>query len=574
MTTLVYIMLVIALLSSNVDAGEPKILWPMGAPGQESANVTSSYGPRAHSSWFHKGIDLAITGYGDFVAPFKAKVVNFNYSRGCDNYLDLIPAIASSTPGVEGVRFYHINPPTHFDIEKCKTNGCVIDAGAVIGTVTITPCTGPHLHFEVWDDKNNLWNRNQTRHPFQWLTYPTGSEHITPDVVVNTSNPTNIALEITLFQKENALSLNSVEVSAYDSTSGETTIRSVNFNSGTGVNKDFTGISPKYIYTHTDQKNKLEIQPYSFNGVTDRMMAFRFFYSPKPNTVTVTVKNMNGIVIGQEVGIQLKPCIGCNKPGRPLPPADLTAVTKAGGVQLSWSSSLSVSASTDTDYIIYRRPSNSPSIYYIEPIGYIREKSSTTGYYTFFDALTRQTAPVPEPGAFYKYSIAALNYQGEGPNGPCLNPDAYNKNGVTLCSEFREVEAQMPQFHNVNAFFVLDKTQTFPFNPDDPRAVGAIEGTFTIRATFRNRSNTAAIYHPFFRVVKLESAPSVSVKTKHALINADGGLAFPGEGATVTPIVSDGILPRGQSLTVDFVIGLLEREPFNFFVDILGVPIP
>jgi hypothetical protein len=78
---------------------------------------------------------------------------------------------------------------------------------------------------------------------------------------------------------------------------------------------------------------------------------------------------------------------------------------------------------------------------------------------------------------------------------------------------------------------------------------------FSITATFTNVSGTA-IPSPFFDVVEITGG--------NLLSNADDGPG--GEGATLTPDVSDGVLSPKESVTVTFVIRLLTRDRFWFLV--------
>lgn len=95
------------------------------------------------------------------------------------------------------------------------------------------------------------------------------------------------------------------------------------------------------------------------------------------------------------------------------------------------------------------------------------------------------------------------------------------------------------------------------YNPD-PVPNGPA-GTLTIKAIFSIKDGFPSIYRPFFKVVELSGG--------NLLLNADGGAD--GVGATLTPDAGDdGVL--SDPFSVDFVIGLQERQKFIFSVDLLA----
>ena len=97
----------------------------------------------------------------------------------------------------------------------------------------------------------------------------------------------------------------------------------------------------------------------------------------------------------------------------------------------------------------------------------------------------------------------------------------------------------------------------------DPTPVpGGPAGTVHITADFAN-TNSQAIANPFVEVVELTG--------ENLLLNADGGAG--GVGARLTsPNGSSTPLEPGASSTFEFLIGLQRREPFTFFVNMLGEP--
>ena len=98
-------------------------------------------------------------------------------------------------------------------------------------------------------------------------------------------------------------------------------------------------------------------------------------------------------------------------------------------------------------------------------------------------------------------------------------------------------------FPVVNNLVTLDPDLDTSFNPTP--VPGAPAGIFTISATFTNTSGTALRF-PFFTVTELSGG--------NLLLNADEGTQ--GVGATVTPNVGDQVLSPGETVQVDFVIGL------------------
>jgi hypothetical protein len=92
---------------------------------------------------------------------------------------------------------------------------------------------------------------------------------------------------------------------------------------------------------------------------------------------------------------------------------------------------------------------------------------------------------------------------------------------------------------------------------------GGPAGTFTVTATFTNTSATA-LRSPFFTVTELSGG--------NLLLNADEGTQ--GVGATLTPEAGDHMLAPGETVTVEFVIGLQEQARFTFFVELFGELVP
>ena len=114
-----------------------------------------------------------------------------------------------------------------------------------------------------------------------------------------------------------------------------------------------------------------------------------------------------------------------------------------------------------------------------------------------------------------------------------------------------------------------DTTQVF--DPDgECSGVPGLAGTITIGypAYQHKPEHTDILSNLVFQVASLTGEGNV-------LCNADGGPG--GVGSTLvaaTPLVgdySDGLLGPGETLNLEFVIGLLNLEPFDFFVNTYGV---
>jgi hypothetical protein len=115
-------------------------------------------------------------------------------------------------------------------------------------------------------------------------------------------------------------------------------------------------------------------------------------------------------------------------------------------------------------------------------------------------------------------------------------------------------------FPLVNDFVTLDPDLE---TASDPAPVpGGPAGTFTITATFTHTRDTP-LRLPFFEVPALSGG--------NLLLNADEGPE--GVGATRTSDVGDSVLSPGETVTVDFVIGLQARAPFTFEVELFGEPV-
>jgi hypothetical protein len=97
---------------------------------------------------------------------------------------------------------------------------------------------------------------------------------------------------------------------------------------------------------------------------------------------------------------------------------------------------------------------------------------------------------------------------------------------------------------------------------DPTPAPGGPAGTFLITAAFTNTSNQA-IVNSFAEVVDLTGGD--------LLLNADGGAG--GVGARLTlPNSATTPFEPGASNIFEFLIGLQQREPFTFLVNMLGEP--
>jgi hypothetical protein len=144
------------------------------------------------------------------------------------------------------------------------------------------------------------------------------------------------------------------------------------------------------------------------------------------------------------------------------------------------------------------------------------------------------------------------------PPAGVLLPDILNP---TLAFNGGLTQTPFEFFPLVNVFVTLDPALDTAFDPmPGPEAPA---GTFTITAMFTNTSTTA-LHVPFFTVTELSG--------DNLVLNAEEGAQ--GVGATVPLEAGDGVLAPGETVAAEFVIGLQERVPFRFFVDLFAEPLP
>jgi hypothetical protein len=117
----------------------------------------------------------------------------------------------------------------------------------------------------------------------------------------------------------------------------------------------------------------------------------------------------------------------------------------------------------------------------------------------------------------------------------------------------------------VNELVSLSMTATAVDPPTE--GLPAPSGIFRIVATLTNETSVA-VRRPFIRVHELSGG--------NLLVSGDRPPTVPalsGRGATQTPNVgTDEVLSPGESVTVEFRIGLQTREPFTFLVNVFGEP--
>jgi hypothetical protein len=112
-----------------------------------------------------------------------------------------------------------------------------------------------------------------------------------------------------------------------------------------------------------------------------------------------------------------------------------------------------------------------------------------------------------------------------------------------------------------NDLVTLDPDLDTDFDPTPGAAASA--GTCTITATFTTTSDTA-LYVPFFTMTEFSG--------DNLVLKAEEGTQ--GEGATLTLEAEDRLLSPGETVAVDFRIGLHTEAPFRFLVDLFAEPLP
>jgi hypothetical protein len=119
----------------------------------------------------------------------------------------------------------------------------------------------------------------------------------------------------------------------------------------------------------------------------------------------------------------------------------------------------------------------------------------------------------------------------------------------------------------VNGMVSLSVTGT-SFEPTAGNAL-APSGVFRISATLTNESSVP-LRTPFFRVAELSGGNRLITGDRPADLIRLGG-----KGTRQTPHAGDdGVIAPGESIVVEFGIGLETRAPFTFFVDVFGEPHP
>ncbi len=126
--------------------------------------------------------------------------------------------------------------------------------------------------------------------------------------------------------------------------------------------------------------------------------------------------------------------------------------------------------------------------------------------------------------------------------------------GFWAASSASILEEPTPEI--INDALTLDGPNT-SYNPDDPRAPA---GVFTVTATWTNTSRDS-FTDVFVEVVVLSGG--------NILLNRDSGDGGVGSRISIN-LDGDGVLSPGESFTQIFEIGLQQRAPFDFFVNVLG----
>lgn len=126
-----------------IDSKETTFIRPL-----ESGRVTAPFGNRKHpildEEFFHKGIDIAAVTGTEILASADGQVI---YSDWAGSYGKLI--IIEHADGYQ-TKYAHMS---HYKVNE----GDEVKQGQVIATVGTTGnVTGPHLHFEVLKDEENI----------------------------------------------------------------------------------------------------------------------------------------------------------------------------------------------------------------------------------------------------------------------------------------------------------------------------------------------------------------------------------------------------------------------------------
>ena len=128
--------------SSNTKYVGGKMLWPCPS----STRITSTFGGRASpggiGSTNHKGIDIGASSGAAIVAALDGKVVYTGYNTARGNYV-----MIDHGGGIITLYQHGLNGSI-----KVSTGQSVSKGQTIMGVGSTGYSTGPHLHFEVWEN--------------------------------------------------------------------------------------------------------------------------------------------------------------------------------------------------------------------------------------------------------------------------------------------------------------------------------------------------------------------------------------------------------------------------------------
>lgn len=138
---------------SGIDAYAGELAWPIDLNNPSAFSISDWFGPRSWAatsgvgSTDHHGLDITAGNCKEILAAASGVVVKAEYTDGYGNVVVIDHGKKQGTETTLHTLYAH---QSSFIVSVGQT----VSQGEVIGYIGSTgPSTGPHLHFEVWENK-------------------------------------------------------------------------------------------------------------------------------------------------------------------------------------------------------------------------------------------------------------------------------------------------------------------------------------------------------------------------------------------------------------------------------------